>query len=229
MVGVGVGSGEWRELDASRERDELNPIIFLRAPEIFRPTPCMLATRTNKNKREQLDSGYINEIKMKLLPESCSSKSVDNLAAKKWERGFLKLNLSQNPMTTRARICERECEWVCEHESITPSSRPLYKERMGHAHNGRPATMVRWPFDKVGPEQWSRGGSRPVGSAGPLVALLAVSFGRKHPNGYFKIMPGCFGQILLETKFKIIFFKGFWNSENIFGVFVKRKKELEKF
>ena len=46
----------------------------------------MLATRTNKNEREQLDSGYVSEIKMKFLPKSCSSKYVINLAAKKLER-----------------------------------------------------------------------------------------------------------------------------------------------
>ena len=45
----------------------------------------MLATRTNKNEREQLDSGYVSEMKMKLLPESCSSNHVINLAAKKRE------------------------------------------------------------------------------------------------------------------------------------------------
>ena len=66
-----------------RERDELDPVIFLIAPENFRPTPFMLATRANKNEREQLGSGYVSEKKMKLLPECCSSKCVDNLAAKK--------------------------------------------------------------------------------------------------------------------------------------------------
>ena len=66
MVGVGVGSGEWRELDPPREQDELDPVIFLIALESFRPTPFMLAKRMNKNEREQLDSGYVSEMKMKL-------------------------------------------------------------------------------------------------------------------------------------------------------------------
>ena len=83
MVGIGVGSGERRELDPPRERDELDPIIFLIGPESFWPTPFMLATRANKNEQEQLGSGYVSEIKMKFLPESCSSKYVINLAAKK--------------------------------------------------------------------------------------------------------------------------------------------------
>ena len=69
-------------LDSPRDQDEPNPIILLKAPKILRPAPLMLATRTNKNKREQLDSGYISEIKMKHLPESFSSKCVDNLATK---------------------------------------------------------------------------------------------------------------------------------------------------
>ena len=43
----------------------------------------MLETRTNKNEQEQLDLGYVNEMKMKLLPECGSSKCVDNLAEKK--------------------------------------------------------------------------------------------------------------------------------------------------
>ena len=83
MVGVGVGSGEWQELDSPHEWDEPNLVILLIAPDIFRPAPSMLSTRANKNEREQLNSGYINEMKMKLLPECGSSKCVDNLAAKK--------------------------------------------------------------------------------------------------------------------------------------------------
>ena len=74
MVGVGVGSGGWRELDPPREWDELDPVIFLIALESFRPTPFILVKRMNKNEREQLDSGYVSEMKMKLLPECCSSK-----------------------------------------------------------------------------------------------------------------------------------------------------------
>ena len=70
-------------LDSPHERDEPNLVIFLKALEIFRLAPIMLATRTNKNEREQLDLGYVSEMKMKLLPECCSAKCVDNLAAKK--------------------------------------------------------------------------------------------------------------------------------------------------
>ena len=82
MIGVGVGSGEWQELDLPREWDEPNLVTLLMSPDIFRPAPFMLATRANKNERQQLNSGYVSEMKMKLLPECCSSKCVDNLAAK---------------------------------------------------------------------------------------------------------------------------------------------------
>ena len=83
MVGVGVGTGEWQELDSPRERDEPNLFVLLRAPDIFCPAPFMLAIRTNKNEREQLNSGYVSVMKIKLLPKYCSFKCVDNLAAKK--------------------------------------------------------------------------------------------------------------------------------------------------
>ena len=74
MVGVGVGSGDCQELDSPREWDEPNLVILLKALVSLHPTPFMIAIRTNKNKREQLGSGYVSEIKMKFLPESCSSK-----------------------------------------------------------------------------------------------------------------------------------------------------------
>jgi hypothetical protein len=73
----------WHPQHSPCDRDELDPVIFLNAPKIFHPTPFMLATRTNKNEREQLDSGYVSEIEMKLLHKSFSFKSVDKLAAMK--------------------------------------------------------------------------------------------------------------------------------------------------
>ena len=69
-------------LDSPHERDEPNLVILLKTPDIFHPAPFMLAIRMNKNEREQLNSGYVSEMKMKLLPESCSSSYVINLAAK---------------------------------------------------------------------------------------------------------------------------------------------------
>ena len=62
MLGVGVGSGVY-ELEPSRERDELPPVIFLNAPETFCPKPFMM----EQHKHVQLEMGYVSEIKMKIL------------------------------------------------------------------------------------------------------------------------------------------------------------------
>ena len=56
MLGVGVGSRVY-ELEPPRERDELPPIIFLSAPETFRPIPFMIG-----RKHVQLEMGYISEM-----------------------------------------------------------------------------------------------------------------------------------------------------------------------
>ena len=87
MLGVGVGSGVY-ELEPPRELDELPPIIFLNAPETFRPKPFMM----EQNKHIQLEAGYVSEIEMniltrKLLLLSCSKEMR--------ERGFWKSNLEQ--------------------------------------------------------------------------------------------------------------------------------------
>ena len=51
MLGVGVGSGVY-ELEPPREQDELPPVIFLNAPETFRPEPFMM-----EQKHVQLENG----------------------------------------------------------------------------------------------------------------------------------------------------------------------------
>ena len=51
MLGVGVGSGVYK-LEPPRERDELPPVIFLNAPETFRPNPFMM-----EQKYLQLENG----------------------------------------------------------------------------------------------------------------------------------------------------------------------------
>ena len=138
MVGVGVGSGEWQEFDSPHERDEPNLIILLRAPVTF-----YLATRTNKNEREQLDSSYISEMKMKPLHEFCSSNCVDNLATKKWEREF-----SWNQTSTKVQWKPEQRMWeevwvsVWAWESSTPLSRPLFKENLASAPEEKPSTTV---------------------------------------------------------------------------------------
>ena len=84
MLGVGVGSGVY-ELEPPQERDELPPVIFLNAPETFRPIPFMM-----ERKQVQLEIGYVIETKMKVLTRelfllSCSKEMR--------RRDFLKSNL----------------------------------------------------------------------------------------------------------------------------------------
>ena len=59
MLGVGVGSGVY-ELKPPREWDELPPVIFLNAPETFRPKPFMM-----EKKHVQLEMGYVSETEFK--------------------------------------------------------------------------------------------------------------------------------------------------------------------
>ena len=73
MLGLGVGSGVC-ELDPPRERDELPPVIFLNAPETFRPMPFMM-----ERKQMQLETGYVSETELyvltrELLLLSCSKE-----------------------------------------------------------------------------------------------------------------------------------------------------------
>jgi hypothetical protein len=48
MLGLGIGSGVWWELDPPRELDELAPVIFFNASEIFRPTPFIVEARRTR-------------------------------------------------------------------------------------------------------------------------------------------------------------------------------------
>jgi hypothetical protein len=73
VLGVGVGSGVY-ELEPPRERDELPPVIFLNAPETFRPMPFMI-----EQKQMQLKTGYVSETEMNVLTRellllSCSKE-----------------------------------------------------------------------------------------------------------------------------------------------------------
>ena len=61
MLGVGVGSGVY-ELEPPQEWDELPPVIFLNAPETFRPNPFMM-----EQKQVQLKTGYVSETKSNAL------------------------------------------------------------------------------------------------------------------------------------------------------------------
>ena len=73
MFGVSVGSGVY-ELEPPREQDELPSVIFLNAPETFRPKPFMM----EQKKHVQLETGYVSETKMNVLTSelllSCSKE-----------------------------------------------------------------------------------------------------------------------------------------------------------
>ena len=99
MLGVGIGSGVY-ELDPPRQRDELPPVIFLNAPETFRPKPFMM-----EQKQVQLEMGYVSETELNVLTRellhlSCSKEMR--------ERGFLKPNFEQksneNPRAKFERV-----------------------------------------------------------------------------------------------------------------------------
>ena len=99
MLGVGIGSGVY-ELKPPRERDELPPVIFLNAPETFRPMPFMM-----ERKQVQLETGYVSETDLNVLTRellllSCSKEMR--------ERGLLKSNLEQksneNPRAKFERV-----------------------------------------------------------------------------------------------------------------------------
>jgi hypothetical protein len=143
----------------------------------------MLATRTNKNEWEQLDSGYVSEIKWNSYPKVVPPRVWTILQQRnERERGFLKSNLSQNPMKTRARTCERESEWErewkSECEQRTPLSRPLFQGRLVRAPEGNQATIAREPLALVEPKSNGSRVDRPVASAGPRPGPLASSFGQ---------------------------------------------------
>src|SRR6185312_11174527 len=94
MLGVGVGSGVY-ELEPPREWDELPPIIFLNAPETFRPMPFMMEQR-----QVQLETGYVSETELNVLTRellllSCSKEMRER------ERSLEFKFLSKNPMKTR--------------------------------------------------------------------------------------------------------------------------------
>ena len=99
MLGVCIGSSVY-ELESPREWDELPPVIFLNAPETFRPKPFMM-----EQKYVQLETGYISETEMNVLTReqlllSCSKEMR--------ERGLLNSNFEQksneNPRAKFERI-----------------------------------------------------------------------------------------------------------------------------
>ena len=183
---------------------------MMRAPEIFRPAPLMLQqerTRTNVNSsiRVMLAKSKWNSYPRVVPPNMWSILQQRN----ERERDFLKPNLSQNPMETRARMCERECEWVCEYERAQHHSRPLFKEKMARAPEERQATMDMEPLEKVGPRSHWPWVGRPVGSASPRVGPLVPPLTRWLRNGHELWKYGARPKVLLEKMSKLLFSKGF--------------------
>ena len=152
MLGVGVGLGVY-EFEPPREQDELPPVIFLNAPETFRPKPFMMEQNTCNSERVTLV-----EPKWMFLPASCSFF----LAAKKWEREVSwDQILSKNPMKTREQSL-RLSEWMrVECESSTPTSRPLFKGRMARHHWRRQDSMASDRWRRMGQLAVGRGSAEP--------------------------------------------------------------------
>jgi len=99
VLGVGVGSGVY-ELEPPQERDELPPVIFLNAPETFRPMPFMM-----EQKHVQLETGYVSENEMNVLTRELLLLSCSKGMR---ERGLLKSNLErksiENPRAKFERV-----------------------------------------------------------------------------------------------------------------------------
>ena len=144
------------------------------------------------------------------------------------EKVFLQSNLSQNPKETRARMCERECEWVCEYERAQHPSRTLFKEKITRAPEERQATMAMEPLEKVGPRsRWTWVG-RPVGSAGPRVGPLVPPFGLVLPQWLSSLKIWCTAKSLLEKMSKLFFFKRILKLKIYFWYFCKKEKVARK-
>ena len=73
MLGVGVGSGVY-ELEPPQERDELPPIIFLNAPETFRPKPVMMEQTQVQLKTGCVSETELNDLTRELLLLYCSKE-----------------------------------------------------------------------------------------------------------------------------------------------------------
>ena len=139
------------------------------------------------------------------------------------ERDFLKPNLSQNPMKTRARMCERECKLVCEHERAQHPSRPLFKEKMARAPEERQATTAMELLEKVGPRsRWPWVG-RPVGSAGPKVGSLVPPLWPDVSSMVICFVNMVHGQSLLKKYVQIIFQRILKLKKYFWYFFVKGK------
>ena len=116
-----------------------------------------------------------------------------------------------------------------EYERAQHPSRPLFKEKMVRAPEERQATTVMESLEKVGPKSHWPWVSRPVGSAGPRVGPLVPSFSLMVSQRLRTLEIWCTAKSLLEKMFKLFFPEDFKTQKNIFGLFCKKGKVLEKF
>ena len=133
MLGGGIGSGVY-ELEPPRERDELPPVIFLNAPETFRPMPFMM-----EQKHVQLETGYVSETELNVLTRellllSCSKEM------REW--GLLKSNLEQKSNENPRAKFERVWEGVSEWELSVRAQHPLLGLYLKSRSTG--TTARRW-------------------------------------------------------------------------------------
>jgi hypothetical protein len=105
--------------------------------------------------------------------------------------------------------------------SEKPPSQDLFKEHDNETSGKGQATMATSRLKKLGLPNGQ------MGLADPLLGPPADRFGPQPPNGYHESCLGCFSQSCSEKVFKNIFQRIFM-LRNIFKVFVKIEKRLEK-
>ena len=150
--------------------------------------------------------------------KSCSKEMRESV--------FLQSNMSQSPMETRARMCEREYEWVCEHERAQHPSRPLFKEKMARAPEERQATTAMEPLEKVGPRSHWPWVGQPVGSAGPRVGPLVPPLAKYFPNGHKLCKYGA--RPKFAWKRCPNYFPKYFKTQKIFLLFFVKRKSARK-
>ena len=149
---------------------------------------------------------------LQVYKQSCSKEMRESV--------FLQSNLSQNPMKTREQSL-RGSEWMrVEWESSTPTSQPLFKERMAGHHWEELGTTASSRWQKLEVDRCQVGSADPGVRPAPLWALWLTARAQVLPNGNKLWTLGCQAKLCLERFSKVFFFKGFQCLENIFGFFL---------
>ena len=152
---------------------------------------------------------------LQVCKQSCSKKMR--------ERVFLQSNLSQNPMKTREQ-CLRGSEWMrVECEGSTPTSRPLFKERMAGHRWEELGTTASSRWKKLAKDRCQVGSADPGVWPAPLWAHWPTARAHGFPNSYKFWNFGCPAKLCFERCSKL-FFKEFSCSEIILDFCEKQKK-----